>query len=68
MNALCMGQLVSLTYIHACMQMLDPVHNRGLRLCHGAVITSPVFESLYVDAHEPCLGARRAKLSLQYAV
>ena len=28
--------------------------------------TSPV-ESLYVDAHEPCLGARRAKLSLQYA-
>ena len=26
---------------------------------------SPV-ESLYVDAHEPCLGARHAKLSLQY--
>ena len=24
-------------------------------------------ESLYVCAHEPCLGARRAKLSLQYA-
>ena len=23
--------------------------------------------SVYVDAHEPCLGARRAKLSLQYA-
>ena len=22
---------------------------------------------MYVDAHEPCLGARRAKLSLQYA-
>ena len=28
--------------------------------------TSPV-ESLYVDAHKPSLGARRAKLSLQYA-
>ena len=24
-------------------------------------------ERVYVDAHEPCLGARRAKLSLQYA-
>ena len=48
------------------LQMLDPVHNQGLRLCLGAFKTSPV-ESLYVDTHEPCLGARRAKLSLQYA-
>ena len=46
--------------------MLDPIHNQGLRLCLGAFRTSPV-ESLYVDAHEPCLGDRRAKLSLQYA-
>ena len=46
--------------------MLDPIHNLGLRLYLGAFRTSPV-ESLYVDAHEPCLGARRAKLSLQYA-
>ena len=46
-------------------KMLDPIHNQGLRLCLGAFRTSPV-ESLYVDAHEPCLGARRAKLSLQY--
>ena len=48
------------------LQMLDPIHNQGLRLCLGAFRTSPV-ESLYVDAHEPCLGARRAMLSLQYA-
>ena len=48
------------------LQMLDPIYNQGLRLCLGAFRTSPV-ESLYVDAHEPCLGARRAKLSLQYA-
>ena len=48
------------------LQMLDPVHGQGLRLCCGSFTTSPV-ESLYVDAHEPCLGARRAKLSLQYA-
>ena len=48
------------------LQMLDPIHNQGLRLCLGEFRTSPV-ESLYVDAHEPCLGARRAKLSLQYA-
>ena len=45
--------------------MLDPVHNQGLRLCLGAVRTS--VESLYVNAHGPSLGARRAKLSLQYA-
>ena len=50
------------SYLH----MLDPIHNQGLRLCLGAFRTSLV-ESLYVDAHEPCLGARRAKLSLQYA-
>ena len=45
------------------LQNLDPVHNQGLRLCLGAFRTSPV-ESLYVEAHEPCLGARREKLSL----
>ena len=43
-----------------------PHLNLGLRLCIGAFRTSPV-ESLYVDAHEPSLGARRTKLSLQYA-
>ena len=46
-------------------QMLDPIHNQGVRLCLGAFRTSRV-ESLYVDAHEPSLGARRAWLSLQY--
>ena len=48
------------------LQMRDPIQNQGRRLCLGAFRTSPV-ESLYVDAHKPCLGARRAKLSLQYA-
>ena len=48
------------------LQMLDPVHKQDRRLCLGAFRTSPV-ESLYVDAREPCLGAKRAKLSLQYA-
>ena len=48
------------------LQMLDPIHKQGLRLCLGAFRTSPV-ESLYFDAHEPSLGARRAMLSLQYA-
>ena len=47
------------------LQMLDPIHNQGLRLCLGAFRT--YVESLYVDAHEPSLGARRARLSLQYA-
>ena len=48
------------------LQMLDTIHNQGLRLCLGAFRTFSV-ESVYVDAHEPILGARRAKLSLQYA-
>ena len=48
------------------LQMLDLIHNQGLRLCLGAFGTSPV-ESLYVDAREPSLCTRRAKLSLQYA-
>ena len=46
--------------------MLDPVHNQGIWLCLGAFRTSSV-ESLYIDAHKPCLGARCTKLSLQYA-
>ena len=47
------------------LQMLDPIHNQGLRLCLGAFLIS--VESLHIDAHEPSLGARRAKLSQQYA-
>ena len=37
------------------LQMLDPVHNQDLRFYLGAFRTSPM------DAHEPSLGARRAK-------
>ena len=39
--------------------------NRDLRLCLGAFRTSE--EMVYVDTHEPSLGAKRAKLPLQYA-
>ena len=49
------------------LQMLDPIHNQGLRLALGAFRTSPV-TSLYVEADEPSLYSRREKLSLQYAV
>ena len=55
-----MGQLVS----HTCRCLI--LYTTSLRLCLKAYRTSLV-ESLYVDAHEPCLGARRAKLHLQYA-
>ena len=58
-----------IVYGSACksyLQMLDSVHNQGVRHFLGAFRTFPV-ESLYVDAHEPCLSARHAKLSLQYA-
>ena len=36
------------------LQMLDPIHNQGLRLALGAFRTSPV-ASLYVEADEPSL-------------
>ena len=49
------------------LQMLDPIHNQGLRLALGAFRTSPV-ASLYVEADEPSLYSRREKLSLQYAM
>ena len=40
------------------------IHNQGF--CLGSFRTSSV-ESLYVEAHEPSLGARSARLHLQYA-
>ena len=49
------------------LQMLDPIHNQGLRLALGAFTTSPV-ASLYVEADEPSLYSQREKLSLQYAI
>ena len=49
------------------LQMLDTIHNQGLRLVLGAFRTSPV-ASLYVEADEPSLYSRREKLSLQYAI
>ena len=49
------------------LQMLDPIHNQGLRLVLGAFRTSPV-ASLYVEADEPSLYSRREKLSLQYTI
>ena len=44
------------------LQMLDPIHNQGLRLALGAFRTSP-FASLYVEADEPSLYSRREKVS-----
>ena len=49
------------------LQMLDTVHNQGLRLALGALRTFPV-SSLNVEADEPSLWLRREKWSLQYAI
>ena len=49
------------------LQMLDTVHNQGLRLALGAFRTSPV-SSLNREADEQSLWLRREKLSLQYAI
>ena len=49
------------------LQMLDTVHNQGLRLALGAFRSSPV-SSLNVEADEPSLWLHREKLSLQYAI
>ena len=49
------------------LQMLDPIHNQGLRLALRAFRTSPV-AFLYVEGDEPSLYSRKEKLSLQNAV
>ena len=43
------------------LQMLDTVHNQGLRLALGTFRTSPV-SSLNVEADEPSLWLRREKI------
>ena len=48
------------------LQMLDHIHNQGLRLTLGALRTSVA--SLYVEDDEPSLYTRREKLSLPYAI
>ena len=48
------------------LQMLDPIHNQGLKLALGAFRTSVA--NLYVEADEPSRYSRREKLSLQYAI
>ena len=49
------------------LEMLDPIHNAGLRLALGAFRTSPI-QSLYTEARETSLSLRRLKLSLNYAL
>ena len=49
------------------LQMLDPIHHQGLRICLGAFRTSPV-QSLYVEAGEPSLANRRIRLSMNYVL
>ena len=49
------------------LQMLDPIHNQGLRLALEALRTSPVI-SLYVEAGEPSLYSRREKVCLKYTI
>ena len=46
------------------LKMLDPVHNQALRLCTGALRSSPI-QSLYAETGESSLQDRRDKLSLQ---
>ena len=61
------GSLVYGSARKSYLQMLDTVHNQGLRLALGAFRTSPI-SSLNVEADEPSLWLRREKLSLQYAI
>ena len=55
-------------YSSACktsLQMLDPVHNLGIRLSTGAFKSSPVM-SLYADSGELPLYLRREEIGLRY--
>ena len=49
------------------LQMLDPIHHQGLRICLGAFRTSPI-QSLYVEAGEPSLATRRTRLAMSYVL
>ena len=49
------------------LKQLEPIQNQGLRICLGAFRTSPM-QSLYVEANEPPLYLRSAKLCIQYAL
>ena len=49
------------------LKVLNSIHHQGLRLCLGALRTSPV-QSLYAEAGEPSLANRRLRLSLSYYV
>ena len=49
------------------LKQLDRIHHQGLRIALGAFRTSPA-QSLYMEAHEPSLTARRLKLSLNYVI
>ena len=61
-----MAQLFTAQLFHkSYLKILDTVHHHGLRLALGAFRTSSI-PSLYVEADEPSLSERRAKLSLQY--
>jgi len=49
------------------LRMLDPIQNHALRLCLGAVRTSPA-SSMCIQANEPPLYIRRRMLSIQYSL
>ena len=48
-------------------QMIYPIHNKGLSLALGAFRTS-LGGSLYMEADEPLLYSRKEKLSLHNAI
>ncbi|GFW87121.1 putative RNA-directed DNA polymerase from transposon X-element [Trichonephila clavipes] len=49
------------------LKRLDTVHHSALRICSGAIRTSPV-TSLYVVCHQPPLELRRRQLSANYFI
>jgi len=49
------------------LQRVDVVHNQGLRLCIGAMSSTPN-EALYVEVNERPLAERRKQLALKYAL
>ena len=46
---------------------MEPIQNKGLRICLGAFRTSPM-QSFYVEVNEPPLYLRFDKLCIQYAL
>ena len=59
------GAIIYNTAKETILKLLDPVHNKAIRVCSRAFRSSPII-SLYAESGEPSLWTRRKQLALQF--